>query len=69
MTLLVNLVCFLIVMDGSSPLTFFVNFTCMYIQSNLSYVTVQGNIELGSHKTGWSLNTGLIHVKCAGGLN
>jgi len=28
------------------------------LQSNLSYVTFQGNIEI------WSLNTGLIDMKC-----
>jgi hypothetical protein len=31
------------------------------IQSNLSYVTLQGNSEIGSHR---SLNTGLIDMKC-----
>jgi hypothetical protein len=31
----------------------------------MSYVTFQGYIEKGSHKTGGSLNTGLINMKCS----
>ncbi len=33
------------------------------IHSYLSYVILQWNNEIRSHKT-WSLNTGLIHMKC-----
>jgi len=39
----------------------------LYYFTNLSDVTFQGNTEIGSHKTGcvrWSLNTGLINMKC-----
>ena len=36
----------------------------VYIKSNLSYVTFQGNSEMWSHKTRWLLNTGLIDMKC-----
>ena len=38
--------------------------SCLHIQSNLSYVTFQFNIEIESHKTGWMLNTDLINMKC-----
>jgi len=37
-------------------------FYCIYIQSNLSYVTFQGN--LGNSEDMWSLNTVLINIKC-----
>ena len=33
-------------------------------QPNLSYVTFKGNSEIWSHKDRWSLNTGLIDMKC-----
>ena len=42
-------------------ITFLMSFTFIVvinIQLNLSYVTFQGNIEI------WSLNTGLVDMKC-----
>jgi hypothetical protein len=40
----------------------------IYIQSSLSCVTFQGNIEIESHKRGGHLNyTGLINMKCTEG--